>query len=87
MVFLRVHSLCQLHRILLWTRQQQCSSGQMLQQLQEVVELNALSATSVLLTVCCTCVVTCACAMNVPSNSGGARVVGTAHSAGPSYVM
>lgn len=59
----------------------------MQRQLQEVVELNALSATNVPLTVCCTCVVTCVCAMNVPSNNGGARAVATAHSAGLLYGM
>lgn len=59
----------------------------MQQRLQEVVELNALFAVSAPLTVYCTCVVTCACAMNVPSNSGGARVVATAHSAGLLYAM
>jgi hypothetical protein len=85
--FLLIYSLCQLQPILLWIQQQQCSSGQMLQQLQGVVELNVQSAMSVLLTVCCTCVVTCVCAMNVPSSSGGARVVATAHCAGLSYVM
>lgn len=84
---LSICSLCQQHRILLWTLQRQCSSGQMQQQPQEGVGLNALSAMSVPLTVCCTCVAICACATNVPSNSGGARAVATVHSAGPLYEM
>lgn len=84
-LFLWISSLCQLRPILLWTRQQRCSSGQMQQLLQGVVELNVQFAMSVLLTVFCTCAVTCACATSVPSNSGGARAVATARSAGPSY--
>lgn len=80
-----IDSPCRQHRILLWTRQQQCSSGRTQQRLQEAVERSALSAMSAPLTVCCICVVTCVCAMNVPSNSGGARAAVTVHSAGPSY--